>query len=153
MRQADAAQVLRQFRQVFNALKSHFQRLEKTVGLGGSQVWALAIVRDQPGLGLSALAREMDIQQSTASNLVKSLVERGFVAAARGEPDRRTVQLKLLAAGARALARAPEPAGGLLPVALGSLDAPTLARLKKDLEALIRALGADERGARIPLDR
>jgi DNA-binding MarR family transcriptional regulator len=152
-RQADAAHVLRQIRQVFNALKSHFQQVEKTVGLGGAQVWALSIVRDQPGLGLGALARAMDIHQSTASNLVKTLVERGLVAAAREEPDRRTVQLKLLPAGARALKRAPAPTGGILPAALASLDAATLRSLKGDLAELIRALGADERGARIPLDR
>jgi DNA-binding MarR family transcriptional regulator len=151
-READAALVLRQFRQVFNALKSHFQRTEKTVGLGGAQVWALSLVREQPGLGLGTLARAMDIHQSTASNLVKTLVERELVAAVREEPDRRTVQLRLLPAGARALRRAPEPTGGLLPIALASLDAGTLARMKVDLATLIQALGADERGARIPLD-
>jgi len=40
---------------------------------------------------------------------------------------------------------------GLLPAALHSLDAATLARLQEDLGALIVALDADERGARIPL--
>ena len=40
-----AVAVLRQFRQVFNAVKSHFQQVEKTVGMGGAQVWALSIDR------------------------------------------------------------------------------------------------------------
>ena len=57
----------------------------------------------------------------------------------------------VLAAGARALRRAPGPFAGVLPTALGSLDSSTLARLDRDLGKLIAALGADERGAHIPL--
>jgi DNA-binding MarR family transcriptional regulator len=151
-RQDDAAtQVLRQFRQVFNAVKSHFQQVEKTLGLGGAQVWALSVVRDHPGMGIGALARTMDIHQSTASNLVKALVERGLIAAAKDGTDRRTVQLHLLPAGARLLKDSPGPFNGLLPSALRSLDEPTLERLRADLAVLIVALGADERGAKIPL--
>jgi DNA-binding MarR family transcriptional regulator len=151
--QDDAAtQVLRQFRQVFNAVKTHFQQVERTVGLGGAQVWALSVVRDNPALGIGALARTMDIHQSTASNLVKALVERGLVAATKDDTDRRAVQLRLLPAGQKLLKQVPSPfAGGLLPAALRSLDADTLARLREDLAILIDALGADERGAKIPL--
>jgi len=151
--QDDAAiQVLRQFRQVFNAVKAHFQQVERSVGLGGAQVWALSVVRDNPGLGIGALARTMDIHQSTASNLVRTLVERGLVAAAKDDADRRAVQLRVLPAGTRLLKHVPGPfAAGLLPAALRSLDAPTLERLQEDLGALIVALDADERGAKIPL--
>ena len=49
-----AARVLRQFRQVFNAVKTHFRQVEKTVGLGGAQVWALSVIRDIPGIGIGA---------------------------------------------------------------------------------------------------
>ncbi len=52
-----AAQVLRRFRVVFNAVRSHFQQVEKQVGLGGAQVWALSLVRDQPGIGMGGVAR------------------------------------------------------------------------------------------------
>jgi DNA-binding MarR family transcriptional regulator len=151
--QDDAAtQVLRQFRQVFNAVKAHFQQVERSVGLGGAQVWALSVVRDNPGLGIGALARTMDIHQSTASNLVKTLVERGLVAAAKDDADRRAVQLRVLPAGTKLLKNVPAPfVAGLLPAALRSLDPGTLARLRDDLDALIVALDADERGARIPL--
>ena len=93
----------------------------------------------------------MDVHQSTASNLVKSLVERDLVVAAKDGPDRRAVQLRVTAAGGRVLRRAPGPLTGVLPQALASLDAKTLARLEKDLAALITALDADERGANIPL--
>ena len=146
-----AAHVLRQFRQVFNAVKTHFQQVERKVGLGGAQIWALSVVRDTPGMGVGELSRAMDIHQSTASNLVKVLVERELVAADKGSKDRRAVQLRLLPAGAKALKRSPGPYAGVLPAALGALDDKTLQRLEKDLAKLIEALNADEAASEIPL--
>jgi DNA-binding MarR family transcriptional regulator len=143
--------VLRRFRLVFNTVKTHFQQVEKKAGLGGAQVWALSIVRSHPGIGVGELARAMDVHQSTASNLVKVLVERGMVEAAKDDTDRRAVQLRVLPAGARLLRRAPGPFAGVLPGALARLDRRTLARLDRDLAALIAVLGADERAAGIPL--
>jgi len=149
---ADAAvAVLRQFRQVFNAVKSHFQQVEKTVGMGGAQVWALSIVRDHPGIGVGALAKAMSIHQSTASNLVRTLIDREMVIGVKQGADRRAVQLNLLPAGAKVLKNAPGPFAGLLPDALKSLPPETLARLSKDLDQLIVAIAADEAGASIPL--
>ncbi len=146
-----AIAVLRQFRQVFNAVKSHFQQIEKTVGMGGAQVWALSVVRDNPGIGVGALAKAMSIHQSTASNLVRTLIDRDMVVGVKQGADRRAVQLNLLPAGARVLKNAPGPFAGLLPDALKSLPPATLARLNTDLAQLIVAIAADEAGASIPL--
>jgi DNA-binding MarR family transcriptional regulator len=146
-----AARVLRQFRQIFNAVKTHFQQVEKKVGLGGAQVWALSVIRDFPDVGMSRLAESMNIHQSTASNLVKGLVERGLVSATKRGVDRRAVMLRLLPAGARILKRSPGPFAGVLPEALASLDRKTLTRLEADLKALIGKLDADTRAGRIPL--
>jgi len=146
-----AVVVLRQFRQVFNAVKAHFQQVEKTVGIGGAQVWALSVVRDNPGIGVGALARTMSIHQSTASNLVRTLIDREMVLGVKEGADRRAVQLSLLPAGAKVLKHAPGPFAGLLPDALKSLPPETLARLSEDLGQLIVAIAADEAGASIPL--
>lgn len=146
-----ATRVLRRFRRVFNAVKTHFRQVEKKAGIGGAQLWALSIVKESPGIGVGELARAMDIHQSTASNLVRSLIEMEFVMAAKGGRDRRSVQLAVLPAGQKVLRRAPGPFAGLLPQALHSLDAATLLRLEKDLDKVIERLGADERGATIPL--
>ena len=78
---ANTAQVLRRFRVVFNAVRTHFQQVEKQVGLGGAQVWALSVVKDHPGIGMGGVAKSMDIHQSTASNLVRQMVERALVEA------------------------------------------------------------------------
>jgi DNA-binding MarR family transcriptional regulator len=146
-----AAQVLRQFRLVFNAVKTHFQQVEKKAGVGGAQLWALSIVRDHPDIGVNDLAKSMDIHQSTASNLVKTLISRELVAGAKNGADRRAVQLRILPAGSAVLRRAPGPLTGVLPQALASLDASTLKRMDSDLAKLITALNADERAAHIPL--
>ena len=146
-----AIAVLRQFRQVFNAVKSHFQQVEKTVGMGGAQVWALSVVREQPGIGVGALARAMSIHQSTASNLVRTLIDREMVVAVKQGADRRAVQLNLLPAGAKILKNSPGPFAGLLPDALKSLPADTLQRLQADLSQLIVTIAADEGHGAIPL--
>jgi len=144
--------VLRRFRQVFKAVKSHFQQVEKEVGLGGAQVWALSTVRANPGIGVGELARAMDIHQSTASNLARSLIERALIAAEREGADRRAVQLHVLPAGARLLRKAPEPFSGVLPNALRRLDEQSLQRLNDDLARLIAQLGeTDARARRMPL--
>ena len=151
VRNEQAALVLRRFRLVFNAVKTHFQQVEKQAGVGGAQIWALSVVRANPGLGVNALAQAMDIHQTTASNLVKVLVNAEMLAAEKNGADRRTVQLRVLPAGSRVLRKAPGPFAGVLPEALARLDPDTLGRLDEDLSALIRELGVDDKAAGIPL--
>lgn len=146
-----AKRVLRQFRQVFNAVKSHFRQVEKAAGIGGAQLWALSVVAYQPGIGVNALARAMDIQQTTASNLVRTLAASGLLVAERKGEDRRAVQLRLLPAGDEVLRRAPGPFSGVLPAAIGQLDAEALARLEADLALLIALLRPDASAGSVPL--
>lgn len=148
-----ATTVLRQFRLVLSAVKSHFQQVEKQVGIGGAQVWALSVLTNQPDIGTTALATSMDIHQSTASNLIKSLVAKGLVVATRDEIDRRAVHLRVTEEGRQLLARAPGPSTGLLPQALNHMDATQLERLSNDLTTLISLMGnsVDPLAAQQPL--
>jgi DNA-binding MarR family transcriptional regulator len=148
-----AVRVLRQFRLVFNTVKTHFQQTEKRAGLGGAQVWALSVVRDRPGIGVNELARALDVRQPTASNLVKALADQDLIEVRNDKRDGRAVNLHVRPAGSRVLRRAPGPFTGVLPEALASLDPTTLERLEQDLAVLIQVLGADERGANIPLSQ
>lgn len=146
-----AALVLRQFRVVFNAVRTHFQQVEKKVGIGGAQVWALSVIRQAPGAGVNGLAQAMNIHQSTASNLVRQLARRGLVRVEKSSVDRRSVHLHLEAAGEALLLAAPGPYAGVLPDALQKLPADTLVQLQRNLGEVIRALAADESAAGIPL--
>ncbi len=146
-----AAQVLRHFRSVFNAVKTHFQQVEKRAGIGGAQVWALSAIRAQPGIGMNDLANALDIHQTTASNLVKALLKLGLVKVERKGVDKRAVQLYILAAGRALLKKVPGPFSGVLPKALSELDTKTLLRLEQDLSQLLMLLNADESAAKTPL--
>lgn len=146
-----ALRVLRRFRVVFNTMKSHFRAVEKRAGIAGAQLWALSVIRDRPGIGVGQLAKAMDIHQSTASNLLRPLLDNGLVESDRAAADKRLVRLQLSAAGAKALRKAPGPFTGVLPVALSQLDPRVLGRLDRDLCALIGVLDADERSGHIPL--
>lgn len=151
LRQHAAQTVLRQFRMVFNAIKTHFRQVEKRAGMGGAQLWALSVIASHPGIGVQALARAMDLHQTTTSNLVKTLVQTELVAAERNGSDRRAVQLRVLRAGERVLRRAPAPLSGVLPDALSRLDRPTIERLHHDLAALLELMAADRHAAGLPL--
>lgn len=144
-------QVLRRFRLVFNAVKTHFQQVEKKAGIGGAQLWALSAISAQPGMGVNDLARTMDIHQTTASNLAKGLVRLELIQIRKEGPDRRAVQLHATPAGKRVLKKAPGPFTGVLPQALSGLDAATLKRLDRDLGQLLSRLKSDQRAAHIPL--
>lgn len=146
-----AVRVLRQFRQVFNAVKTHFRQVEKWAGIGGAQLWALSLIRDHPGITVTALAGAMDVHQSTASNLVKALLTQGLIEIRRNGVDRRSALLEISTSGVRLIRRAPGPLAGVLPEALGRLDRSTLDRLDADLSTLLTVLDADKRAAKIPL--
>lgn len=148
---ASSTRVLRQFRIVFNAVKSHFRSVEKTAGIGGSQLWALSVIRQRPGIGVGDLARALDVHQTTASNLVRALVAQGLIEQGKSGADRRVVTMTLLPAGEVTLNKAPLPFAGVLPDALASMDAATLARMERDLSALILALAVDNASANTPL--
>ena len=143
--------VLRQFRVVFNSVKTHFRQVERDAGLGGAQLWALSVIAGSPGIGVTELARALDIHQSTASNLVRTLTGRGLIVAARDGEDRRGVALRALPAADELLQRAPMPFAGVLPDALASLDPATLMQLEQNLESLIAQLGVDDEAGRVPL--
>lgn len=143
--------VLRQFRVLFNAVRGHFRDVERSAGIGGAQLWALSAIAGSPGLGLGDLAAALDIHQSTASNLVRGLLERNLITQTRRQEDRRAVSLTLSDAGLALLEKAPAPFQGVLPAALGELDPAVLARLEEDLSALIGLLHAGDTGAKTPL--
>ena len=137
---APSRQVLRQFRVIFNAVKTHFSQVEHESGLGGAQVWALSVAAESPGIGVGQLAQAMDIRQPTASNLVRGLVSKGLMRSERSGVDRRAVALFVTDEAMAILGRVPGPWTGVLPHALDALDDATLLRLQADLGLVIRGL-------------
>jgi len=143
--------VLRQFRLVFSAVRRHFTQMEKSAGLGGAPIWALSLIARQPGMRVNELARAMDIHQSTASNLVRGLIQAGHVHSEKSQADKRVAELYALPAGHRLLRKVPGPYAGVLPQALSELDTRTLLELESHLSTLLQKLDVDERSAHTPM--
>jgi DNA-binding MarR family transcriptional regulator len=133
-------------------VRQHFQAVEKACGVSGAQIWALAALRDTPGLKVSELAQALSIHASTASNLLDKIEQAGLVRRERNSADQRVVRLYLTEAGAARLEGAPQPLTGILTHALAQLSADDLARLSQDLNVLIGHMGeVDDRAAQKPL--
>lgn len=146
-----AAQALRQFRVLFNSVRTHFRQVEKETGLGGAQVWALSLIQKNPGLGVGEVAAGMDIHQSTASNLIKGLLKKQLITLNKSAIDKRVVELRVTPEGKKALKKMPGPFEGVLPDALRRLDDTALSNLNRELAKLVRLLEADEGAGNIPL--
>lgn len=146
-------QLLGQFRMLLSVVKAHFQAVEQASGLGGAQVWALATIAQQPGLGVGDLARRLSVRQPTASNLLKSLVDAGLVRTTKDTLDRRLSHLHITPSGRQRLAKVPGPMSGVLPDALRQLDPASAAQLKHHLGALLNLLDVAPDTAQLPLAR
>lgn len=149
---AAALAVLEQFRVIFRSTKKHFQWVEQATGVSGAQLWLLAELQRTPGIRVTELARALAVHQSTVSNLLERLEEKGLVQRERSARDARNVLPSLTAAGRSVIARAPMPLEGVLPNALRALPAAELAQLHVLLESLARHMKVRDRaGRRIPL--
>jgi len=138
---------LQNMRVVMRAAQRHSAQIEKQCGVSGAQLWVMQELLEHPGLRMGELAATMSIHQTTASNLVDALVKKNYVRKARDQPDQRVVTLTLTAQGQAVIAGAPQPARGLLPSALGQLDADSLAQLNRGLSALLAVVAPDDRKA------
>jgi len=144
--------VLGRFRVILQSNRQHYQNVQDSIGLGGSQLQALAIIAAQPSVGVSALAKAMLVRQPTASNLVEQLVRLGMVRRKKSGRDLRATELTITPKARTILARAPGPIVGILADAIASLSPTAMADLRKSLDAVLRAMKSrDERARYHPL--
>ncbi|HEY4374039.1 MAG TPA: MarR family winged helix-turn-helix transcriptional regulator [Burkholderiales bacterium] len=145
-------EVLKKFRLLYGSVRAQFRDIESSCGVSGSQLWILQEVQRTPHIGISDLAGRLHIHQSTCSQLVEKLVARHLLEKQRSQADQRRVGLILSNEAAELLARAPGPAEGLLPDALGALPDGALRTLDEALKQVIAQLRErDERYAERPL--
>lgn len=135
-----AKEALKQFRVIFGTVRQHFREIEASCGISGSQLWLLHEIANHPELGVSRLAENLAIHQSTCSLLVEKLVKKQLVEKQRLSEDQRKVGLIVTQAGKMLLANAPKPLDGILPQVLTSLDTETLQSLNTSLKTVINKL-------------
>lgn len=134
-------EVLKKFRLIFGTVKQHFREVEQTCGISGSQLWILKLVSKTPNIGVSVLAKQLSIHQSTCSLLVEKLVKRKLINKVRSTEDQRRVGLEVTDEAKTLLNKAPGPAEGALPNALAVLPECILNDLNNSLAKIIEELG------------
>lgn len=139
-RSALELRALQGFRMIFGSARTHDVEVRRAAGISGSQLWALAEIARCAGTSVNGLAECMALHQTTASNLVNSLVARNLIRRARDSADQRVVHLHVTKQGKDLLLRAPGPSSGLLMDALRHLEAAQLERLLKSLAVLVGAI-------------
>jgi DNA-binding MarR family transcriptional regulator len=139
-RHPPAAEALRRFRTIFRSVRTGFQEAEQRCGIPGSQLWALSVVVQNPGVRVKELAQAMAIQQSTASNLVEQLVRQTLISRERSITDQRSVRLHPTERGRSLVAQAQQPLTGMLPHALSRLDPHRLQQLTTLLDEVVSSM-------------
>lgn len=144
--------VLRALRVIFRTTQAHSRWVEKKCGVSGPQLWAMWELHAQPGLRVSELSASLSIHQSTASNMLDKLEQKGFIRRERGGPDQRVVRLYLTDAGSDVLKQAPRPAQGAITHALQELPDEALEALHASLDSLVSTMSiADLEAAMHPI--
>ena len=140
VRAALELQTLQALRTIFGSARVHDAEVRRAAGVSGSQLWALSEIARSTRMSVKALSKSMALHQTSVSNLVNALVERGLIRRVRDERDQRVVQLDVTSQGRRILDRAPGPHVGLLVDALRNLDSVQLGTVRQCLQVLVTVM-------------
>jgi DNA-binding MarR family transcriptional regulator len=144
--------IVQGLRVVFRSVQEHSRWVEKQCGVSAAQLWAMWELAASPGMRVSEVSKALSIHQSTASNMLDKLENKGMVRRERRGPDHRVVRLYLTERGEQLVASAPRPAQGALTSALYKLEEPILKDLDESLAELVSSMGIrDKKAALEPL--
>jgi DNA-binding MarR family transcriptional regulator len=139
--------IIQQLRLVVRGIQKHSRWIEAQSGVSGAQLWAMWELFTAPGMRVSDLSRTLSIHQSTCSNMLDKLEDKGLVRRERGGPDQRVVRIYLTPQGTDILAGAPRPAQGMLTHALHKLSDESQEQLARTLGELVSVMDIGEEAA------
>ena len=142
-RGADAARAMNALRRIVRALRAGNSEIERAIGVSSAQLFALRQIARRPAGSLSDLAASTLTNQSSISEVVGRLVQRGLVTRTVSDDDHRRSRLETTAAGRAALTHAPETAQEKLLVALASLSPRKQRQLATGLDEMLAAAGLE----------
>ena len=128
-------------RRVVRALRLTAHSAEKRQGVSGAQLFVLQQLRGQPASSMEELAARTVTDQSSVSEVVGRLEQRGLVARHRSPVDGRRVEIALTPRGRNLVRRAPAPAQAQIAEGLRRMSAPHLRQLSVSLHRLVVELG------------
>ena len=99
--------VLVALRRIIRAIDRHSGYLAQHYQLTGPQLFVLQVLRREGELAAGALARASAMSQATMTGILKRLEKRGLIDRRRSERDKRSILVRLTAAGDALLAQNP----------------------------------------------
>ena len=139
----DARAVLDAIRRIVRAIRVSSRDTERRVGLSAAQLFVLSRLQTGRAMSLNELAERTLTHQSSASVVVRKLVERGLVQRVTSKDDRRRQELSLTPDGRELLGKAPKAAQDLLVSGLQRMRARELHDLARLMEHFVKSVGLD----------
>jgi MarR family transcriptional regulator, lower aerobic nicotinate degradation pathway regulator len=136
-----ARAVLDSIRRIVRHLRESSRAAEKSLGIGGAQLFVLQVLAREGSLSVNALAERTLTHQSSVSMVVARLVESGLISRARSRSDARRLELALTARGRAVLRRAPLASQQDLIRGIERLAGRERRALAAGLGALVAAMG------------
>lgn len=139
-----ASAAMESIRRLVRALRTSSAESERDFGLSAAQLFALRQIASQPHQSMSELAKRTLTSQSSVSEVITRLVDRGFVSREISARDRRRAELALTDTGERLLAKVPETIQEQLAAGFDRLTPIQQAGLAGGLEAWLAESGLGE---------
>lgn len=122
----------------------------RSVGLTPAQFGVLSVLRANPGLDQSTLARALGFDKVTVLRVLRGLEARGLITRAPAPASRRNLSISLAAAGLALLKQAQAPAERAYRRLMAPLDKAQQTQLVELLQLLTAGLEGDARAAFVP---
>lgn len=126
-------------------LRAYAKKVSAELGISGRQLATLRLLHEARSCSVGQIAAHLFIADSTASELLDGLQERGFIIRTRLGDDNRVAMVALTPAGEELVQRAPLGGVGLLRQRLRSQSPETLAILAQALTLLGELIEIDGR--------
>lgn len=128
-------------RRFVRVLRKSNTELERETGITAAQLFVLKHIADHPGGSLGDVAERTLTTQSTASEVVRRLVQRGLVSRVAAADDRRRIALSVSESGERILGASAPPVQERLIAALTHLPVAQQDAIANGLSAWLHAAG------------
>ena len=132
---------------------SIFERACADLALTPAQYGVLCVIKDQPGIDQSTLARALAFDKVTVLRVLKGLEERGLCERALSTGDRRQRSVRLTASGQALLRQASEPVQQAYETLMSPFSAEQRTQFLALLQQLNTALEPQARASFVPMPR
>ncbi len=132
---------------------SIFERACADLALTPAQYGVLCVIKDQPGIDQSTLARALAFDKVTVLRVLKGLEERGLCERALSTGDRRQRSVRLTASGQALLRQASEPVQRAYETLMSPFSAEQRAQFLALLQQLNTVLEPQARASFVPMPR